>query len=58
YPLLTTFAVMATGNHFLADAVAGAAITGTVFFALSRMPSRGWGGWQPRVAGAPTAIQP
>jgi hypothetical protein len=58
YPLLTTFAVMATGNHFLADAVAGAAITGTVFFALSRMPIRGWLGWQPRVAGAPTAIQP
>jgi len=27
YPLLTSFAVMATGNHYLADAVAGAAIT-------------------------------
>ena len=52
YPLLTTFAVMATGNHFLADAVAGAAITGAVFFALSRTPIRAWLGWQPRVAGA------
>jgi predicted anti-sigma-YlaC factor YlaD len=58
YPLLTTFAVMATGNHFLADAVAGAAITGAVFFALSRGPVRGWLGWQPRVAGAVTATQP
>lgn len=41
YPLVTTFAVMATGNHFLADAVAGAGITGAVFFALSRKPIRG-----------------
>jgi hypothetical protein len=36
YPLLTSFAVMATGNHYLADAVAGAAITLGVYFALSR----------------------
>jgi xanthine/uracil permease len=36
YPLLTTYAVMATGNHYLADALAGAAITLAVFFALSR----------------------
>jgi hypothetical protein len=27
YPLVTLFAVMATGNHFLADAVAGALLT-------------------------------
>jgi hypothetical protein len=38
YPLLTTFAVMATGNHYLLDAIAGAALTGLVFLALSRRP--------------------
>jgi hypothetical protein len=58
YPLLTTFAVMATGNHFIADAVAGAAITGAAFFALSRTPIRRWLGWQPRVAGAVAATRP
>jgi hypothetical protein len=31
YPLLTSFAVMATGNHYLADAVAGAALTFAVY---------------------------
>jgi hypothetical protein len=36
YPLLTSFAVMATGNHYLADALAGATITLAVYFALSR----------------------
>jgi hypothetical protein len=36
YPFLTSFAVMATGNHYLADAVAGAAITLAVYFALNR----------------------
>jgi predicted membrane protein len=41
YPLLTTFAVMSTGNHYLADALAGAAITGLVYFALSRSRVRG-----------------
>jgi hypothetical protein len=35
YPLLTTFAVMATANHYLADAIAGAAIAGLVCFVLS-----------------------
>lgn len=35
YPLLTTFAVMATGNHYLADALAGAGLTALVCFALS-----------------------
>jgi hypothetical protein len=32
YPFITTFAVMATGNHYLADAVVGAAITFAVVF--------------------------
>ncbi len=31
YPCLTSFAVMAAGNHYLADAVAGAAITLVVY---------------------------
>jgi hypothetical protein len=35
YPLLTTFAVMATGNHYLLDAIGGVALTGVVFLALS-----------------------
>jgi len=41
YPFLTSYAVMATGNHYLADAVAGAAITLAVYFALSRPGVRG-----------------
>jgi membrane-associated phospholipid phosphatase len=36
YPLLTTLAVMATGNHYLADAVAGAGLTALAFLVLSR----------------------
>lgn len=36
YPLITTFAVMATANHYLADAVAGAAMTLVVFAGLRR----------------------
>jgi hypothetical protein len=35
YPLITSFAVMATANHYLADAAAGATITLVVFSALS-----------------------
>jgi len=50
YPVVTTFAVMATGNHFLTDAVLGAALTGAAFFLLSRGPIRGRLGWMPRVA--------
>jgi hypothetical protein len=40
YPLLTTFAVMATGNHYLLDAIGGAALTGVVFLAMSRRSVR------------------
>lgn len=40
YPLLTTYAVMATGNHYLLDALAGAALTGAAFLLLSRRPVR------------------
>jgi hypothetical protein len=37
YPLVTTFAVMATGNHYLADAVTGAALTGVAYLLVSRV---------------------
>jgi hypothetical protein len=36
YPFATTYAVMATGNHYLLDAVAGAAITLGVYAVLTR----------------------
>ena len=39
YPFLTSFAVMATANHYLLDAVAGAAITLGVYFALGLVPT-------------------
>jgi hypothetical protein len=51
YPFLTTFAVMATGNHYLADALAGAGLTGLVFFALSRRAVRTRLGWKAVAAG-------
>jgi hypothetical protein len=35
YPLITSFAVMATANHYLADAVVGATITLVAFSVLS-----------------------
>ena len=54
YPFVTTFAVMATGNHFLADAVAGAAVTAGVFFALSRSAIRGRLGWESTAIGETT----
>jgi hypothetical protein len=40
YPCLTTYAVMATGNHYLADAVLGAGITLGVYFLLSSLVPR------------------
>ena len=40
YPFLTTFAVMATGTHDLADAAAGAASTIIVFAVASRVHGR------------------
>jgi hypothetical protein len=42
YPLLTTYAVMATGNHYLLDAVAGGGMTLAVYFLLTaRRPGGG-----------------
>lgn len=43
YPFVTTFAVMATGNHYLADAATGAALTGIAYLVVSRVRLRaGW----------------
>jgi hypothetical protein len=55
YPFVTSFAVMATGNHFLTDAVLGAALSGTAFFLLSRAPIRVRLGWQPSPAAGEAA---
>ncbi|HET6873338.1 MAG TPA: phosphatase PAP2 family protein [Acidimicrobiales bacterium] len=40
YPVMTSIVVMATGNHFLADVVAGA-----VVFAVAQIIADGWAGW-------------
>jgi hypothetical protein len=40
YPFITTYAVMATGNHFLADAVTGVLITALVALAADRVATR------------------
>jgi hypothetical protein len=45
YPFITTFAVMATANHYFADAVTGAALTAIVAFAVSRIDLRLGSGW-------------
>jgi hypothetical protein len=51
YPFVTSFAVMATANHYLADALSGAAITLVVYSAQRaiRSPSRGRLRGQPAV---------
>jgi hypothetical protein len=40
YPVLTTVVVIATGNHYLADTVAGA-----VLYAGCQLAADGWDGW-------------
>ena len=40
YPLVTLFAVMATGNHYLADGVIGAAITALTVLGVDRASAR------------------
>jgi hypothetical protein len=47
YPFMTTFAVMATANHYLADAVTGAAITFGAYLFLSRLSVLRESGWTP-----------
>jgi hypothetical protein len=51
YPLLTSYAVMATGNHYLADCVAGATITAVVYLVLNRPWIRRHLAWDGSVAG-------
>jgi PAP2 superfamily len=54
YPCATTFAVMATGNHYLADALAGAAITLIVFAALQHPAVLRRMGWEKHGTGERT----
>jgi hypothetical protein len=42
YPLLTTFAVLATGNHYVLDVVAGLIVLGAAL-ALARVTTPAWG---------------
>jgi hypothetical protein len=63
YPLLTSYAVMATANHYLADCVTGAAITATVYAVLNRPRirrhlARGSGPAGRAGAGSPTDSHP
>jgi hypothetical protein len=55
YPFVTLFAVMATGNHYLADGVTGAGLTASACFLLTRAPVRRRFGWLPRVRPAATS---
>jgi hypothetical protein len=55
YPFLVTFVVVATGNHFLADAVAGALVAGVAAYSaelLARARPNAWA-FAPIRAGAP-----
>jgi PAP2 superfamily len=58
YPLITTFAVMATGNHFLADAVAGVLITALVALLVDRVVARGARAPEPGRAGRALSVDP
>ena len=63
YPLVTSYAVMATANHYLADCLAGAAITATVYAVLNRPRIRRHLAWGSSSAdgsdtGAPTRLSP
>jgi hypothetical protein len=46
YPLVTTLVVVATGNHFFLDAVAGTLLAGLTWAVVSRLsrPRSGQGG--------------
>jgi PAP2 superfamily len=63
YPLVTSYAVMATANHYLADCLAGAAITATVYAVLNRPRIRRHLAWGSSSADgsdtvAPTRLSP
>ncbi len=52
YPAMVFFVIIATGNHYWFDAVAGAAVAGLAAFAalqLARLRPRAWA-WSPRAA--------
>lgn len=51
YPLFTTYAVMATSNHFLADAVAGTVLTAIVMLVVDRVLA-----WRRRCATIPAGF--
>ncbi len=55
YPFLTTYAVMATGNHYLLDAIAGAGMTLGLYLLFNRPPLRQWVGDVPGAGRAATA---
>jgi membrane-associated phospholipid phosphatase len=51
YPLVVTFVVVVTGNHWVMDALAGAAVAGTAAIVSARVLSRVWPAawsWVPR----------
>ena len=51
YPLLIAFVVVVTGNHWVMDAIAGAAVAGASALIAGRVLSRVWPeawAWQPR----------
>jgi membrane-associated phospholipid phosphatase len=51
YPLVVTFVVVVTGNHWVMDALAGAAVAGAAAIVSARVLSRVWPAawsWAPR----------
>ena len=55
YPLLITFVVIVTGNHWVMDAIAGAAVAGVSALVAARVLSRlspGAWAWRPRAGEA------
>jgi membrane-associated phospholipid phosphatase len=56
YPFVVTFVVVVTGNHWIMDALAGAAVAATAAIVSARVLSRLWPAawaWRPRAAEAP-----
>ncbi|XTP10965.1 bifunctional glycosyltransferase 87/phosphatase PAP2 family protein [Streptomyces albus subsp. chlorinus] len=59
YPLLTTFVVMATANHYLLDAAGGVAVVTAGFWArrgLARLQARRASGARPQEAAVPDEV--
>ncbi len=56
YPLMVTFVVIVTGNHWVMDALAGAAVAATAAIVAARVLSRAWPkawSWTPGTREAP-----